>query len=111
MAVLRFARMARNPSHLAPSLREVRRAPFAPPGPPALGEAEAALRAAILAAPLAAAPRLAYAAACGGERGRLIRTQIEIAQRHEPSPESLALEDELLVKHGEEWQAELTHWS
>lgn len=103
--------MARNPSHLAPSLREVRRAPFAPPEPPALGEAEAALRADVMADADADAPRLAYADFNGGERGRFIRTQIEIAERDEPSPESLDVEDELLVRHGKEWQAELTPWS
>ncbi len=94
-----LARMAFNPSHNAPRLRDVQDAPFTPPGPPFVSESESRLRAAVIADPDADAPRLAYAAWCdaqGDDRGPFIRAQFEGRTDAEPRAA---------------WLAELEPWS
>jgi uncharacterized protein (TIGR02996 family) len=82
-----FARMARNPSHLAPHPAELLHpGPFAPPGPPPLSPDERALLDAVLADPDADAPRLRYADWCdrrNDPRGGFIRAQMAEFQRGE----------------------------
>jgi uncharacterized protein (TIGR02996 family) len=80
-----FARMARNPSHLAPHPAELLHpGPFTPPGPPPLSPDERALLDAVLADPDADEPRLRYADWCdrrSDPRGGFIRAQLEAFQR------------------------------
>src|SRR5262245_17318481 len=96
-----LARMAWNPSYLAPSIHDVHDALFVPPGPPALGGVESRLRAEVISNPDSDAPRLAYAEWCDAqrdERGTFIRLQLE---RGSAPPSDRELE--LLARYGSLW--------
>lgn len=86
-----FARVAWNPSHLAPYPAELLHpGPFTPPGPPALSSEERALLDAVLADPDADEPRLRYADWCdqhNDPRGAFIRVQLEEFHRGERKDE------------------------